>query len=1243
MSSSLTDSISIVGMACRFPGANDYFEFWDNLYAGKESIRFFSSEELLKSGLSKDRFRHPDFVPAKGWLGHEANFDPHAFGLSSLEAEAMEPQVRQFLQICQQCLEDGGIREFDSPQSIGVFAGLSNICQYFQAQVAGNTRLRQRLGDYRCWLLGSGNDYLATRIAWHLNLTGPAVTIQSSCSTGLSAVIMACQSLLEYQCDMALAGASSLSWPFEDGYFWQEGSILSKDGHCRVFDQNASGTVPANGIGAVLLRRTEDVIENHEAAHALITGFGINNDGRQKSGFSAPSIQGQTSAIRDAMTMAKVTAAEISMIEAHGTGTAIGDPIEVEALRQAFDLVSENARCALGSVKSNIGHLDVAAGIAGLIKASLCVQKGWIVPSLHFQQPNSELNLDKTPFYISSELEQWQSDHPRTAGVSSFGMGGTNTHIIIRELFSDKNRALESNSTIRLLPLSARTNSTLDQWQKRLVAHCNSSSFSNLSGLISYRDEQFQRGFILEGLDKSYITAEPDSPLIKENTGIVFLCTGQGCQFPGMGVQLYESQPCFREAVEECFKQMPKNIVNQLRPLLWNQAKDSAHLLKQTAMTQPALFIIEYAMAKQLMFWGIQPDALAGHSIGEYTAACLADILSLEDALHLVCTRGRLMQAMPHGCMLSAQSPAVTLGFLDDLELDQSVINTEQQCIFSGPEDIVKKAELRLAEKDIPFTRLHTSHAFHSRMMEPMLKEFKELTDSIHFKPPQIPVTANVTGGWLSNYHGKMSQYWNDQIRSTVRFSDNVKILLASGYQVFVECGPGKTLCHLVRQHQDHLATVQTLAGPKDTLSDEQIALTAIGQLWQAGIEPDWNTINPDIKSADHCFFPPRGFEQQSFWSVPDQQTGSAYSPPSLKETEEPRPSFDTHTLLGKVCQLWSEFLGTRKLGPDSDFYDLGGDSLLAIRLIAETNKLFGSQLKPHDLQTLRTPESMAKVLIDKSAVSSNCLIEMRKGDESGPQLYLIHPVGGTIHYYESLVSSLPEKLSITGIQSPALDGQTEPLKELSEIAGDYVSRIPQQESGEMILGGGSLGGMIAFEMACQLKAAGHEIAGLILLDAPAYGQLPDKLYDNIDVLVQMSVSLNAAHPEQAVSRRALKAVPESERLEWFLASSRHPAIKGISADELRNYVHIFSVYGNAMHNYRPAKTVPDCPALYVKAETTLKGMHCNADISWKALFGSRIILKTAPGNHHSMMDPPAVHNVAQTIGQWLHEKHILE
>ena len=946
MSAAPEQSIAIVGLAGRFPAANSVEALWENLCAGREGITFFDKADIDPS-VPTELVNNANYVAAKGIIADIDKFDAEFFGISPLESKVMDPQQRLLLELSWAALEDAGLAARLSKLKVGVWVG-TNWNRYFEANVQSNASVLERFGEFNA-RIANEFDFPAARISYKLGLTGPSITLATACSTSLVAIAQAVQSLNNYECDVAIAGGASISVPNAMGYLYQEGSMLAKDGHCRPFDSRASGTTFNDGVGIVVLRRAEDAVDESADIYALIRGVGVNNDGADKVSFTAPSVRGQAGAIEAALANADVDPDSIGYIEAHGTATPMGDPIEVEALRRAYaSKLTAPLRCALGSVKSNVGHLVHAAGVLGLIKAALAVKTGKIPPTLFFETPNPKLRLDETRFFVNSDLIEWPISGVRRAGVSSFGVGGTNAHAIVEQ--PPPMRASDPTTEIGLLPISSKHPQSLEMACGQLADYARSAtatlgdvSFTLATGRYAFDHRIVIAAETLSGAADSL--AARKGPNVSRGVAKPFVRTafafpGQGAQKAGMAASLYAGSAVARSVIDECLELMCPYLDTDLRALVLAESPTESmqRTIAQTKYAQPALFLVEYALARYAMALGLRPDALIGHSIGEFAAACIASVLSLEDAIRVVCMRGRLMQSMQAGSMLS-----LSVGEKDAADwlrqgISIAAVNAPDSVVLSGDSESITNLMAELDQRGQRHRRLDTSHAFHSWMMEPMLEEFRAVVACVRLNAPTIPIVSTSTGTWLGDAQATSPDYWCRQVRNAVQFAGAVRTLTADGRTAMVELGPGSTLTSLALRQIDS-AHVVVAAQSHPSLSSHLACQLAIGELWTKGAEVDWaSAFATEHRSLVRL--PTYAFRRERHWldagASPAQPIKGAAmaqsSQPSIEAVRSdsgPKAPWSKESVQQKIITLFEDASGLELDVTDStSFTEAGLDSL---------------------------------------------------------------------------------------------------------------------------------------------------------------------------------------------------------------------------------------------------------------------------------------------------------------------------
>ncbi|XXY51128.1 beta-ketoacyl synthase N-terminal-like domain-containing protein [Sorangium sp. So ce269] len=1004
MSHANGNEIAIIGIAGRFPGAESLEELWQNLCDGVESIETFTEEELAARGVPEHQRRDPRFVKAAASLRDPATFDAGFFGYTPREAELIDPQQRVFLECAWEALEDAGHAPAEQDLLVGVFGGAA-LSSYLVFNILSNPALLATLDPLQV-NLGNANSFLTTRASYKLDLKGPSFLVESACSTSLVAVHVACQSLLNHECDLALAGGVSINLSVQHGYRYIEGSILSPDGRCRPFDANANGIVFGSGAGVVALRRLEDAIADGDPIYAVIRGSAVNNDGALRAGYTAPGVDGQAQVITEALANADIPAETIGYVETHGTGTALGDPIEIQALTRAYREQTQAKRfCAIGSLKANIGHLDAASGAAGLIKATLALHRRLLPPSINCETPNPTIAWESSPFHVCTSLTPWEAGaQPRRAGVSSFGMGGTNAHVILEE---PPARLSEPPARDRqVLVLSAKSPSALDAMTARLSRHLRRHPDTNVADLaytLQVGRQRFphRRALVCDGKDAASAAAALEDAAGLAFTGheqragrpVVFMFPGQGAQHVRMGARLYASEPVFRRHVDEGAAILRPLMKQDPRELLYpgTEPTEAARAaVDRTELAQPLLFLIEHALAQTWMSWGVTPAAMIGHSVGEYVAACLAGVLSLSEALALVVARGRLMQSLPPGAMLSVNLPEAELSRLIEHPLGIAAVNAPSLCVASGPVEAIADLERRLGAMGVGARRLRTSHAYHSPLLEPIVGPFAEQVKRVRLSAPRLPFISNVTGTWITAQEAQDPAYWVRHLCKTVRFAAGIEVLAERPDRVLLEVGPGRSLATIARQQKAFAGeggALHSLPHPTDAAADDVHLFETLGRAWIAGVDVDFRALHAGARRL-RLSLPTYPFERRRYWIEPgtlvqgglipaapadaaaeplaDAAAGSAgaavqsHPRPRLRTALVPPRTDDERT----IARIWQEVLGIDEVGVDDNFFELGGHSLLATAVIGRLRESFHLEVPLQMLFEAQTVATMAAVVV---------------------------------------------------------------------------------------------------------------------------------------------------------------------------------------------------------------------------------------------------------------------------------------
>jgi phthiocerol/phenolphthiocerol synthesis type-I polyketide synthase E len=1079
---SLPDTaIAVVGMAGRFPGANSVSAFWDNLRCGEESIVTLSEEELRAAGIGDEVLANPGYVRRAPLVDGVDEFDADFFGFPPQLARTLDPQHRLFLQCAWHAFEDAGCDPAQFDGSIGVYGTsspsgylLHNLASH-QSQTAMATGL-----DFEQFnlFLQNDKDFLATRVSYQFDLRGPSLTVQTACSSSLVAVHLACQSLLSGECDMALAGGVSLAVPHHVGYWTSPGSMVSAVGHCRPFDVRSDGTVFGSGVAMVVLKPLQAAIDAGDRVHAVIRGSAINNDGSMKMGYAAPNPAAQADVIAEAHAVSGIDAATVSYVETHGTGTPLGDPIEIQGLKSAF-AVSETPRpgpCVLGSVKSNIGHLEVAAGVVSLIKAILCLKNKAIPATLHYTSPNPELRLDETPFTVQSAYGPWEWDGVRRAGVSSFGVGGTNAHVVLEEAPAAAQPDSAQPSGPQVLLLSARTTAALEESRTALAAALAHPDAPDLADVAYTLAARRQHNIVMaavvhdhEQAAKVLRASEHDNVFVGESVGngepvesatdrVVFMFPGQGAQHVGMARGLYDTEPVFAEHFDTCAAGFRNEMGIDLHAEVFGSAATD---LERIDRSQPALFTVEYALARLIETYGVRAGAYIGYSTGEYIAATLAGIFDLETAIKTVSLRARLMHESPPGAMVAvALGPGDIAKYLSP-GVEVSAINDPGNCVVAGPKDLIRAFSQRLAEDGISARRVRATHAFHTSSMDPMLEEFQDFLSRQQLHAPHTPVLSNLTGTWMSDEQATDPASWARQISTAIRFADELDVVLADQDRILVEVGPGGSLTGSAMRHpkwsSGHRA-VRLMRHPVQNTDDRDAFLLGLGQLCSAGAEVDWKPLSGPKRPI--VSLPGYPFAHQRHWVDPkliawsDQPAGThVLADPSTNggSAHADVNGVEQSQTEAALLQIWRRCLGVTSIDRSDNFFDLGGDSLIAIGISTNASNA-GLNVTPAHLYEHPTVASLAAALdaeFTGAGLTAPLDAQARPPVPANIAGFLEHGVQETGRWRVPLIFRLAPSVSVEDVRAvlTALANHHDALRlQLVDEAGTWEQHIAEPQ-----------------------------------------------------------------------------------------------------------------------------------------------------------------------------------------------------
>lgn len=986
--------IAIVGMDCKVPGADNVIQYWDNLCNGVESLTLFTDEELLAAGVPNELLNHPEYIKHAFKINDIEQFDASFFGFTPREAALIDPQQRLLLESSWQLMESAGYNPDHYDGKIGVFVG-TGTSKYLLKNIMSSIDLDTTPEIRQIWM-GNDVNFASTMISYKLNLKGPSVNVQTACSTSLSAVTLGVQSLLNYQCDMAIAGGCSVAVPQDTGYLYIQGDVLSQDGHCRPFDKDCSGTLAGSGVGLVLLKRLEDAVNDRDNIIAVIKGASFNNDGSAKVGYSAPSVEGERNAIKSAQILSEVEEETITYIEAHGTATPMGDPIEVQALTEAFaEATDQKNFCALGAVKANIGHLDAAAGTAGLIKTALMLRNKKLVPTINYKETNPNIDLKNSPFYVNTQFRDWNPDcKVRRAGVSSFGIGGTNVHVVLEEAI--ETRSIKSNEEYNVLLLSAKSKTAYEKVATELLDYIKNNEEIDYRNVlytmnIGRKRLPYRGGLVCnsrEDLMEKLNSGLPGTWRSNDNDKeVVFLFPGQGAQYVNMTKQLYDTKPVFRREMDRCFDILKEQFGYDLKEIVFADV-GSEERLKETQNTQVAMFAVEYCLAKQLMYWGITPKALLGHSIGEYVAACLADVFSLEDGLRLVLMRGRIIQSTPEGDMLYVNmNEQEAKKYLND-KVSLALINSENRVVLSGESEALKEV-IEQVKGHSEYRVLHTSHAFHSYMMQDAVEAMRDVLTTVQFHEPKIPIMSNVSGEWLKPDEATDVNYWIQHMLGTVRFKDASVNLAKNNYKYFIEVGPGRTLSVFMEDNlkaYTDCTLLQTVRDAQNTVNDNKFMAEFLKKSWISGLNIQLSKFYEE-EILFRVPLPTYPFEKKRHWisagkklaiqETAEEEVSEEHSVESSdREVENNRPDLSvkyvepTNVIEESIVEMLQEIMGIKPIGIDDNFFELGGHSLMITQVMLRIKEMYAIELQLKQFIEAPTVKDVAELILEELTVS---------------------------------------------------------------------------------------------------------------------------------------------------------------------------------------------------------------------------------------------------------------------------------
>ncbi|MDR3514225.1 MAG: amino acid adenylation domain-containing protein [Azospirillaceae bacterium] len=1266
-----TNDIAIIGMAGRFPEAGSVEAFWDLLRDGRSGISRFDRADLLRAGIPAEIADRPDYVAANGILHDIDRFDAAFFGLTAREAQLLDPPQRLLLEEAWHAFEDAGYDPARIDERVGVFVG-SSLSGYLYENVLPHRDIVASVGAFQA-LIANDKDFAATRIAYKLGLRGPGISVNTACSTSLVAIHQAVTALRDGQCELALAGGACVRSRQIDGYLYEDGGLLSRDGACRAFDAAATGMVGGNGVALVLLKPLDTAVADHDPIYAVIKGSAVNNDGADKIGFTAPSIQGQSRVISDALERAGVSPGTVLYVEAHGTGTPLGDPIEVAALAENYlSGVERDAPLRIGSVKTNLGHLDAAAGAAALIKTALCLHQRTLVPSLNYRTANPEIPHLGSRIVVCTETAPWTSDaNPLRAAVSAMGIGGTNAHAVLEQAPApapDPDPAPDpapqpDGGSPRLLLLSGQSPQALQANAAELGAWLDRHQAVPL-GDVAYTLARGRRHWAPRRAlcaatprEAAEALAEPCPPVAPADS-VAFLFAGMGSQQPGMARALYGRAPVFTATIDHCANLLQPVLGLDIRPLLLADPadRDAAARLNEHRVGQPALFTLDYALARFWIELGLSPAVLIGHSLGEWVAACVAGVFALGDALRLVSLRGGLMDAQPPGAMLAVNLSEAELSAVLPAGLDIATVNAWDQIVVAGPAERIASFALSCEARQIRCKRLPVTLAAHSAVMEPAIAPLRAAIAEVARHPvaPGIAVISNLTGRWLEPDALQSPDYWTEHLRRCVRFADGLATLWQRPGLAVLECGPAHTLCNLALRdpgRPDARPILASFDGGCSPDAEWRRVLESAGSLWAAGLPLDLDKLTALQGGGQRLHLPGYAFQRRRYWldAVPFA-AGAPFPrvpgvvPEPEEEADAPSPA-DAPMTIGeqRILGIMGELLGPVALGRTSDFFLCGGDSLMAMRLAARIAEVFNTPLSRAQIMATRTPARIAALIEDgrdiapdrdvkpdKGAEPGSGVVRLWQGDERRPPIVLIHAVGGGIFIYRELLQALATEHPVYGLEAPGLWDDAAPIADLRQQASTYHRRLLRTGVERPILiGGSSYGGLVAYELDRLYRQSGHQPNRVVLFDSPGPGHMPRRLDGEAEICAYM---LTRDNPDQdfAAGLARMQVRDTAGRFALLLEAMRASVLPEATAVDIARQFRVFKQNLINMWTWTPEPHA--ARLLFFKATEQAAVLAQDPEQAWLPLAGGGIEILPAAGNHSTMLSRPHIEDLAREL-----------